>query len=150
MCHSTIMTATMTSVIMITQVTYSTKPTFLMSFFFFLKGLPIIDHDPDFTRTYSSFVDPSITPPFLLPNLEEKNGNTKTTTKKETQKDEMLDFLLKKVANLEKKIAICDRGNGLPSDLNPTNPKLSWVKSELPIITPDIAKNLALFGKPFV
>ena len=106
--------------------------------------------NPDFTRTYSSFVDPSIIPPFLLPKSKEKNETTETTTKNETRNDEMLDFLLEKVANLETKIAICERGNGLPSDLSPKNPKFSWVHSETPIIKPDIAKNLALFGKPFL
>ena len=106
--------------------------------------------NPDFTRSYSSYVDPSIIPPFLLAKLKEQNGTTEITTKNETRKEEMLDFLLKKVANLETKIAICERGNDLPSHLSPKNPKFSWVHSEIPIIKPDIAKNLALFGKPFV
>ena len=59
------------------------------------------------------------------------------------------DSLLKMVENLEKKIEICKRGNNIPSDIKPKYPNFSWVQPKLDIIKPDIAKNLALFGKPF-
>ena len=59
------------------------------------------------------------------------------------------DSLLKRVENLEKKIEICEKGNNIPSYIKPKYPKLSWVQPRLDIIKPDIAKNLALFGKPF-
>ena len=59
------------------------------------------------------------------------------------------DSLLKMIETLEKKIEICERGDNFPSDIKPKYPKFSWVQPKLDIIKPDIAKNLALFGKPF-
>ena len=60
-----------------------------------------------------------------------------------------IETLLKMVENLEKKIDICEREKGFRSDLKHQNPKFFWVQPKLGIIKPDIAKNLALFGKPF-
>ena len=111
------------------------------------KGLPIID-DPD-TRAYSSsYVGPSIIPQIPLPKSKEIEG-TKSTTKIEKNEMSAWDSLLKMVENLEKKIEICERGNNIPSDIKPKYPNFSWVQPKLDIIKPDIAKNLALFGKPF-
>ena len=113
------------------------------------QGLPIIE-DPDFLRSYNSFVGAKI-PQNILPISKDNNGSTVSTTEKVIQNIEMraIETLLKMVESLEKKIDICEREKGSSSDLEHTNPKFFWVQPKLGIIKPDIAKNLALFGKPF-
>ena len=88
-----------------------------------------------------------------MPRSKDNNGSTKSTTEKDTQiiANEMraIETLLEMIEDLKKKVEICERGEGFSSNLDHQNPKFMWVQPKLDIIKPDIAKNLALFGKPF-
>ena len=85
-----------------------------------------------------------------MPTSKDNYGSTNTTEKViQNIETRAIETLLKMVENLEKKIDICERGKGFRSELDHQNPQFFWVQPKLDIIKPDIAKNLALFGKPF-
>ena len=107
----------------------------------------------EFARAYSSSDDPLNIPPYLI--LPKSKDNKDTTEKKILLETRTVDSLLKLVESLKKKISICEGGNSLFRDMDlnldkTESPKFSWVQPKMDLLKPDIGKNLALFGKPFI
>ena len=76
-----------------------------------------------------------------------------TTQKEKSQKNHLKGFdqtvatLMKMFENLKQKSAECEKNKILKAQSSPKSPQFTWVESQK--LKPNIARNLALFGKPF-
>ena len=76
-----------------------------------------------------------------------------TIQKEGSQKNKLKGFdqtvatLMKMFENLKQKSPECEKNKVLKAQSSPKSPQFTWVESQK--LKPNIARNLALFGKPF-
>ena len=114
--------------------------------------------NPEF-RLNSENVRTSVLPRNVIQDSFYGEGGTQNRRRDEkiqkerSQKNQLKGFdqtvatLMKMFENLKQKSPECEKNKVLKAQSSPKSPQFTWVESQK--LKPNIARNLALFGKPF-